>query len=98
MRTCQKCLGMMFLERAIDMVDGLVGYFYACVNCGKREGAEEGVRYLCEEGPSRILVVGAAQQVRVERTGEAPWKRNGKSMRARQSFLSEALGSWRHSG
>ena len=64
MRTCQKCLGMMFLERAIDMVDGLVGYFYACVNCGKREGADEGVRYLCEEGPSRILVVGADHQFR----------------------------------
>lgn len=59
MRTCQKCLGMMFVERVIDMVEGLVGYFYACVNCGKREDAEEGVMYLYKERPSRVLVADA---------------------------------------
>lgn len=59
MRTCQKCLGMMFRERAIDMVEGLVGYFFACVNCGKREEAEEGVQYLYKERPSRLLIADA---------------------------------------
>jgi len=54
----------MFLERVLDMVEGLVGYFYACVNCGKREDAEEGVRYLCEERPSRILSTEADHQIR----------------------------------
>jgi len=64
MRTCQKCQGMMFLERVLDMVEGLVGHFYACVNCGKREDAEECVRYLCEERPSRILSTEADHQFR----------------------------------
>lgn len=75
MRTCQKCLGMMFLERVIDMVEGLVGYFYACVNCGKREDAEEGVRYLCEERPSRVLIVDTEHQFRENQVGLLEEKR-----------------------
>jgi len=30
---------MMFPERVIDMLDGLIGHFYACANCGRREEA-----------------------------------------------------------
>jgi DNA-directed RNA polymerase subunit M/transcription elongation factor TFIIS len=58
MRTCPKCQGMMLPERVIDMLDGLVGHFYACVNCARREDAEEGVRCLCEGRQSRALVAG----------------------------------------
>ncbi len=39
MRKCKKCQGMMFPERVIDMLDGLIGHFYACANCGRREEA-----------------------------------------------------------
>ena len=58
MRTCPKCQGLMLPERVIDMLDGLVGHFYACVNCARREDAEEGVRSLCEGRQSRALVAG----------------------------------------
>ncbi len=64
MRTCQKCQGMMFQERVIDMVEGLVGYFYACVNCARREDAEEGVQYLYKERPSRVLIADTEHQLR----------------------------------
>jgi len=62
MRTCKKCRGMMFPERVIDMLEGLVGHFYACVNCSRREDAEEAVQYLCKERPYRILNVDADLQ------------------------------------
>jgi DNA-directed RNA polymerase subunit M/transcription elongation factor TFIIS len=39
MRKCKKCGGTMFPERVIDMLDGLIGHFYACFNCGRREEA-----------------------------------------------------------
>jgi DNA-directed RNA polymerase subunit M/transcription elongation factor TFIIS len=39
MRKCKKCGGMMFPERVIDMLDGLIGHFFACANCGRRDEA-----------------------------------------------------------
>jgi len=41
MRKCKKCGGMMFPERVIDMLDGLIGHFFACANCGRREEAAQ---------------------------------------------------------
>ena len=64
MRTCPKCQGMMLPERVIDMLEGLVGHFYACVNCARREDAEEGMQYLYKERPSRILSTDAEYQFR----------------------------------
>lgn len=43
---------------------GARGYFYACVNCGKREDAEDGVQYLCKERPSSVLIAGDDHQFR----------------------------------
>ena len=44
MRKCKKCQGSMFPERVLDMLDGLVAHFYACINCGRREDAAHCVR------------------------------------------------------
>jgi len=75
MRTCTKCRGMMFPERVIDMLEGLVGHFYACVNCSRREDAEEAVQYLCKERPSRILIADADHQFRENQGGLMEEKR-----------------------
>ncbi|MGH7229034.1 MAG: hypothetical protein ACREIH_07425, partial [Nitrospiraceae bacterium] len=53
-----------FLERVLDMVEGLVGHFYACVNCVRREDAEEGVQYLYKKRPSRVPGTDADHQFR----------------------------------
>jgi len=55
---------MMFHERVIDTLEGLVGHFYACVNCARREDAEEGVEPLCKKNPSGILSTDADPQFR----------------------------------
>ena len=75
MRTCKKCRGMMFPERVIDMLEGLVGHFYACVNCSRREDAEEAVQYLCKERPYRVLNVDADHHFRENQGGLMEEKR-----------------------
>ncbi|MGH7206851.1 MAG: hypothetical protein ACREI2_11655 [Nitrospiraceae bacterium] len=82
MRMCQKCRGVMFPERVIDMLEGLVGHFYACVNCGKREDAEEGVQYLFKERRSRVLVADAEHQFR--------WNQGGLLEKKREIDVGEA--------
>lgn len=54
MRKCKKCQGSMFPERVLDMLDGLVAHFYACINCGRREEAAHCVR------PMHVAEVGGA--------------------------------------
>ena len=77
MRTCTKCQGMMLPERVVDMLEGLVGHFYACVNCARREDAEEGMHYLCEERPPRVLVADTEHQLSGHLGGLLEDKRNG---------------------
>ena len=40
MKTCDKCQGTMFLERAVDLNAGLVITVLACLNCGRRKAVE----------------------------------------------------------
>lgn len=54
MRKCKKCQGSMFPERVLDMLDGLVANFYACINCGRREEAAHCIQ------PMHVSEVGSA--------------------------------------
>jgi len=56
MRKCKKCGGMMFPERVIDMLDGLIGHFHACANCGRREEAARCIEPMHNSDPSQPVL------------------------------------------
>jgi len=41
MKTCDKCRGTMYRERAVDLDAGLAITVFACLNCGRRMVADQ---------------------------------------------------------
>ena len=57
MTACQKCGGLVLVEREL-----LDGNSLKCVNCGRRQGAETMPRFKTEEGKQRWLASMAARR------------------------------------
>ncbi len=41
MSKCDKCQGLVRIERAVDLNSGLAIEYYACLNCGRRKAASK---------------------------------------------------------
>lgn len=41
MKVCDKCAGTMLLDREIDMEAGMTLLVFVCINCGRRQQAEQ---------------------------------------------------------